>query len=399
MDKQARQYRRWTMWTVLLAALISMGWRAWAVLQLHRGKMSQLILQLVIFAVFTVFLYLFLYHSGHGRWHSVLAYAMSIVFLNLTSILLADLLTMLHNSTHLPALIMAPLGILLMVGIAILFAKVVLPEIKSTLGRTLMLLFVVFSAFGLYPTMFWSPMGLAKHGILGDVIDTNLMGILIFVLASFVFAPLWHIKLPRWRFNKNLRWSILLIAVVVGTAYVIFNGFSTADQWQTLLTHWAVPHYPKLNLFYQALEAGIGEEWLHRGLIVSLLLTLPQHWAHRSPFTLALISGAIFGLWHITNLVVQNVPATVNQMISAFGGGLFMAALYFYSGSISLAILMHTMTDLMGFFATGTVISTTPNLYQWEITIITTLIFVAAAALLTMGKQRAVAQQTLDSLT
>ncbi|MCI1913673.1 MAG: hypothetical protein LKJ06_11655, partial [Schleiferilactobacillus harbinensis] len=61
--------------------------------------------------------------------------------------------------------------------------------------------------------------------------------------------------------------------------------------------------------------------------------------------------------------------------------------------------LMHTMTDLMGFFATGTVISTTPNLYQWEITIITTLIFVAAAALLTMGKQRAVAQQTLDSLT
>ncbi|HAY53732.1 CPBP family intramembrane glutamic endopeptidase [Schleiferilactobacillus harbinensis] len=398
MDNQLQRYRLWTMLTVIVPTIADLIWRTWLAAQHHTAKIGLLVMQVVLFVVFIGLIYLFLYHNGTGRWHSVLSYVVAIAFVEIVSVPLADMLTVLHQMTHWPAWIMTPLGGVLLLWIAFLFAKVVMPEIKATWGRILLLLLATFGSFGYYPEFFWSPMGLVKYGLLGAAINVDLVGILLFVLASLIFMPGWGLKVPHWRFNSNLRWPILTIGLLFATAYVVFNGFSTAESWSALLTHWAVPHYPKLSLFYQALEAGIGEEWLHRGLIVILLLSLPQRWVHRSPFTLALASGGLFGLWHFANFSVQTVPATINQMIAAFGFGLFMAALYFYSGSISLVIAIHSISDLLAFFASGTTTMTTPNLFDWILTIILVLLFAGFAALLTTGKQRAVAQQTLDTL-
>lgn len=399
MANQLGHYRRWTMWTILMAALIDLGWRAWSMALSQKGQLIWFGLQLAIFVIFFVALYLFLYHSGTGRWHSILAYVMAGVFMQITTLLLADMLTMVRHVTHWPAWILAVLGLIWLLWTILLFARVIMPEIQAVWGRILLLLFVLFSRFEAYPYLLLTPLNLGKHSLLSQAINADFTGMLLFVVAALIFMPAWQLKLPRWRFNTGLRWPILLISGLFAVAFVLFNGFNTAQHWTTLFSSWTGARHPTVNLFFTALEAGIGEEWLHRGLIVILLLALSRHWARSfSPFTLALTSGAIFALWHITNIIVQPIPATLNQMLSAFGGGVFLAALYFYSGSISVAMLMHTMTDLLALFASGSVTAGNPNLFQWAITIILTLLFIAVSALLTTGRQRAIAQQTLVAL-
>lgn len=80
------------------------------------------------------------------------------------------------------------------------------------------------------------------------------------------------------------------------------------------------------------------------------------------------VTGAVFGLIHLTNLLVGASPLlTVLQVVFAFGAGALFAAVYLRTGSMLGIILYHTVIDFTAFlnaslYETGGVLTQTTEI-------------------------------------
>ncbi len=103
-----------------------------------------------------------------------------------------------------------------------------------------------------------------------------------------------------------------------------------------------------------SLTAGIKEEFLFRGVIVSTLL---RQWKDRNMFLQAtLVSGIVFGLIHATNVLAGADPMqTLFQVIASVGVGIFFAAVYIRCGSILLCMFYHVLHDIIAIAAESNV--------------------------------------------
>ena len=89
---------------------------------------------------------------------------------------------------------------------------------------------------------------------------------------------------------------------------------------------------------------GITEEIAARALIGETML---EHFGttHVDIIKAALVTGAIFGGMHVTNMLVAPVDTTIYQMILCFTGGTLYTAIYYRSGNLWSIAFIHGLND------------------------------------------------------
>ena len=99
-------------------------------------------------------------------------------------------------------------------------------------------------------------------------------------------------------------------------------------------------------IIFSSLGAGLGEEFIFRGVLIS---TLMRQWKDQNKFrSAALVSGIVFGLIHVTNVFAGADPLrTLLQVIGAVGIGIMFTAVYLRSGSILPCMFYHTLHDII----------------------------------------------------
>ena len=99
-------------------------------------------------------------------------------------------------------------------------------------------------------------------------------------------------------------------------------------------------------IIFSSLGAGLGEEFIFRGVLIS---TLMRQWKDQNKFrSAALVSGIVFGLIHVTNVFAGADPLrTLLQVIGAVGIGVIFTAVYLRSGSILPCMFYHTLHDII----------------------------------------------------
>ena len=99
-------------------------------------------------------------------------------------------------------------------------------------------------------------------------------------------------------------------------------------------------------IIFSSLGAGLGEEFIFRGVLIS---TLMRQWKDQNKFrSAALVSGIVFGLIHATNVFAGADPLrTLLQVIGAVGIGIMFTAVYLRSGSILPCMFYHTLHDII----------------------------------------------------
>ncbi|MDO4837731.1 MAG: type II CAAX endopeptidase family protein [Clostridia bacterium] len=123
----------------------------------------------------------------------------------------------------------------------------------------------------------------------------------------------------------------------------------------------AVQDHTPLNpastiLFYvlAMVAVGIAEEFMARAVISETLLEHFGTDSLGSVWKAAVVSGLIFGLLHLTNLMsVNSVKGVLIQALSAFAGGLMYAAVYYRTGNIWAPALLHALNDVAAGMSAG----------------------------------------------
>ena len=101
-----------------------------------------------------------------------------------------------------------------------------------------------------------------------------------------------------------------------------------------------------LTILFVSLTAGINEEVVFRGVIISTLL---RQWKDRNLFRqAALVSGIVFGLIHAANIFAGADPLqTLFQVIGSVSVGFIFAAVYLRTGSILPCMFYHALHDII----------------------------------------------------
>ena len=101
-----------------------------------------------------------------------------------------------------------------------------------------------------------------------------------------------------------------------------------------------------LTILFVSLTAGIKEEVVFRGVIIS---TLMRQWKDRNLFRqAALVSGIVFGLIHAANIFAGADPLqTLFQVIGSVSVGFIFAAVYLRTGSFLPCMFYHALHDII----------------------------------------------------
>ena len=91
---------------------------------------------------------------------------------------------------------------------------------------------------------------------------------------------------------------------------------------------------------------GVAEEITLRGITAQTLLE-GFGTSRAGIWKAAIISGICFGAIHSINLTHASPSFVIPQMVSAAGGGIFYAAIYFRSGNIWPVAMVHALNDIM----------------------------------------------------
>lgn len=142
------------------------------------------------------------------------------------------------------------------------------------------------------------------------------------------------------RLGRGLACGAFLICFSV--FYMIMGASHALDGTGTAPTLGAVAAFV---LYY--LLVGLGEELLGRAVVAETLL---EHFSLERRGILAAcgLSGLIFGLMHLVNLMFSPAPAVIAQVVSATFAGVLLAAIYFRCGNIWATVILHALYDMGG---------------------------------------------------
>lgn len=97
---------------------------------------------------------------------------------------------------------------------------------------------------------------------------------------------------------------------------------------------------------------GVAEEFLFRGVIARTLL---EHFgtSRAGVWKACLVSGALFGAAHLTNIVGSEVFGVLMQCVFAFSLGTMFTAIYFRTGNLWVTVLLHGSMDIVSMLIGG----------------------------------------------
>ena len=174
--------------------------------------------------------------------------------------------------------------------------------------------------------------------ISGYTVGSGPVGLFAATIASLALYKLWFAPEFEGMLKGDLPLGFLLGLIELGYVLVSYipNLIDGSFSIKPLT----------LMIIITSLTAGIKEEFLFRGVIVSTLL---RQWKERNMFVQAtLVSGIVFGLIHATNMLAGADPMqTLFQVISSVGVGIFFAAVYIRCGSILPCMFYHVLHDII----------------------------------------------------
>ncbi len=97
---------------------------------------------------------------------------------------------------------------------------------------------------------------------------------------------------------------------------------------------------------------GVTEEFLCRGVLAELLR---RHYGatHGGIWRAVVVSGILFGLAHLTNLLSAKPMGVLVQCVSAAAMGMAFAAIYFRTGCIWVTVALHALVDFAALITGG----------------------------------------------
>jgi CAAX protease family protein len=170
------------------------------------------------------------------------------------------------------------------------------------------------ASFGPYGT---GPLAIIPYGF------ATLVSLLLYVMAAYLIERRAPLELGRTRLVPEfaagavlgaLLFSILMAVLVTAGAYVL-TGPTAAPVWRQLAI---------------ALESGVREELLFRGVVLRLL------WTAFGMRSALVVSSALFGLAHLIN-----PDADILAVLGIFAAGLLLGGLYVLTGRLWAPISFH----------------------------------------------------------
>lgn len=160
------------------------------------------------------------------------------------------------------------------------------------------------------------------------------IGAVIGVLAKVVVPPI--SQLPDFIAQGGL--IVALVALVTALGWWRAVGFNGPRAWRDWRLLW-LPATGALVLWIVGYAlTGFYEETLVRGVILRILRP-------RGPVQAVLISAALFGLLHVTNMLFRNPFIVLAQMVGA-AEGVGLAALRLRTNTLWFVIAIHAVEDL-----------------------------------------------------
>lgn len=92
------------------------------------------------------------------------------------------------------------------------------------------------------------------------------------------------------------------------------------------------------------MTAGVCEELLFRGILFNIFLLIFRKGKYNIFWT-AVVSSALFGLFHLINWAHQPLISTIGQIIFAFSLGLVLSYSHIWTNGLSLCVVLHFLWD------------------------------------------------------
>ncbi|MBR3448312.1 MAG: CPBP family intramembrane metalloprotease [Oscillospiraceae bacterium] len=172
---------------------------------------------------------------------------------------------------------------------------------------------------------------------LGDPTDYLFLGIIVTAPLTLLIHRLWFI--PDFKgilfrgFLKTLRCCPVILLFWLALCLPDF-------------LHGDFPQTFNLKVISLSLTAGFSEEVIFRGLPLSYLKR--QLRSEKQVPLIVIITGAIFGLTHLTNVFVgASVSASLLQGVTTTCIGIFFGAVFMRGGNILVPMLLHTLHDAL----------------------------------------------------
>ena len=163
------------------------------------------------------------------------------------------------------------------------------------------------------------------------VFSVFVMLILIALKMSYVNNPL-----KRGLFKGlGLGW-LCYIGIIL--TFVLFFDFSSVGSIEHSKWLLLVP------IFIETLLAGVSEELMCRGILYNVINN-----KYKNVHTAVLLSSAVFGVVHFVNLVNQSFADTALQVLFAFCGGVFFAAVYARCKTVWPGVVLHGLENFANY--------------------------------------------------
>ncbi len=182
-----------------------------------------------------------------------------------------------------------------------------------------------------------------------------------FVLGGAALLSMWFPNIPGYGYGLSQSLILVLVGVLVVAAWLSAGhfwrraGFVGPSEWRDLRLFWLpallvfvpfvagirpLPTDALLTLMVAYAATAFFEEGTYRGLILGLLRP-------RGVWTSVIVSSLLFGLVHLTNIVLRGNPGLIAlQALGAATDGVGMAALRIRTRTVWPGIALHAVHDL-----------------------------------------------------
>lgn len=146
----------------------------------------------------------------------------------------------------------------------------------------------------------------------------------------------------NWTPLGRFGWASLLYGVIAGILFYVGVFFFSCQGWfytkamRKLMhsLHGLFSQFSWPAIIVVSILAGVGEELLFRGVLQTWLISVVD------PFWGIVLASMVFGLLHYLTKI---------YVVVTFAIGLLFGALFYYSNSLLLVMLAHTVYDICAF--------------------------------------------------
>jgi len=202
-------------------------------------------------------------------------------------------------------------------------------------------------------------MRLLKNNVTKVILASILFPIVLSIIGLFI-----HNKSSSsiWQGVGDL--TVFLLAYILNRSYFKqkvfwFKKNNLAEQFSTALPAIIIVAFlnspmlavndfqVKFQVIIICLLVGLAEEYIFRGLLISLFLKI----FHENVFGAVIGSSIMFGLLHLINLRALPIGYVSAQVIFAAAIGIIFGAIYVKTRNLGIVILLHSLRDMFPMFS------------------------------------------------